>query len=126
MVDDADDFRFVNTVNNLLLFVVVDEEDLLLRRFGNAVGANNTYVLCAVDDDISPRFRNVMTVIGRCEYRFRLMYQIFDHGEFLTCYGLDKFFRQGDAVQEADKRTARNDGSKIKALMTFKPKGRVF
>ena len=79
MVYDADDFSIIRTVNDLFLFVVVYEDDLLFFCSSYAFCAYHADVFAVIDDDIFAVVRNITAFIGRLEETVRIVYQVFDH-----------------------------------------------
>ena len=67
MVYDADDFSIIRTVNDLFLFVVVYEDDLLFFCSSYAFCAYHADVFAVIDDDIFAvvRYQQFLSVVWK-------------------------------------------------------------
>ena len=87
MVDDADDRCFVDAVDDLFLFVVVDEDDLLFFDSSDTVCTDHADVFAVFDDSVFAISRDIMAVIGRLEEQFIGELAFFDDADELAVIG---------------------------------------
>ena len=74
MVNDANDFSIVNAIDNLFLFIVVDEDNFLFFYVAYTSGTDETYILAVIDNDILMTIiRNILRFVRRLEERFRIV-----------------------------------------------------
>ena len=125
MVDDADDGCFINAVDDLFLFVVVDEDDRLFFSSSDAVCTNHADVFTIFDDSIFAISRDIVTVVGRFEEQFRIMSQAFDGAQFFAHDGLDEFISKLALFDDADELTIVGNGSDV-AFVGCEPFGSIF
>ena len=125
MVDDADDGCFINAVDDLFLFVVVDEDDRLFFSSSDAVCTDHADVFTIFDDSIFAISRDIVTVVGRFEEQFRIMSQAFDGAQFFTHDGLDEFIGELALFDDADELAVVGNGSDV-AFVGCEPFGSIF
>ena len=125
MVDDADDRCFVDAVDDLFLFVVVDEDDLLFFDSSDTVCTDHADVFAVFDDSVFAISRDIMAVIGRLEEQFRIVSQGFDRAQFFTHDGLDEFIGELAFFDDADELAVIGNGSDI-AFVGCEPFGSIF
>ena len=113
VVDDADDFGFIDAIDDLFSFVVVDEDDRLFFDSSDAIGTDHANISAFFDDDKAAFSRDVMAVVFGLEELFRIMGESLDRREFFTGDGLDEFVGELVLFDDADELAVVNNRSDI-------------
>ena len=126
VVYNTDDFRFINAVDNLFLFIMINEKYLLFRCGGYASRADDADIFRTVDDNIPAFSRHIVAVIGRGKHSFRIVNKVFNQIKLIARYRPDKFFRQSAALQNTGKLAVIDNRREIVPLMIREPACRIF